>query len=65
MFPTKEVNFDQEKAEIDKIYDSIKQDISPKKISDFNRFFVDFNGYVKKLSHENSVLKQRLKSAQN
>jgi hypothetical protein len=63
-----------QKETFDNFYDTIKNEISPQKISkkislnslidDFNKLVVDFNGYINKLSMENSRLKSKLIKAQ-
>lgn len=54
------------KQNLESLYKTIKEEISPqKRIINFNKFAVDFNGYLNKISHENSQLKQRLKLTEN
>ena len=72
-YPIRQLEFDPDVRSFDEFYDTIKDDISPKKMSksqnirtlpftylvdDFNKFFLDFNSYIKKLTEENGQLKR-------
>lgn len=55
IFGTKQLNFDLEKTAIDKMYDSLKQDISPMKISKWYYININFPNLI--LIFKNATIK--------
>ena len=60
--------FDESKGFSDEnlnhLYESVKEDLSPKKMRSFNKFALNFSGFLNKLTTENAKLRNMLKSTE-